>query len=786
MIQNIMILEEDNPFGLVGREEELEDLQDFYDSDQSVILVHGPTGIGKTSLIRQFMKRNIEIEPDNHQTFWFSFPNVRTIEFIFNCLAAHTSKQEFFSLPLAEKVDLLAYVLSIRPCTIIIDNFEQSCGDASGSISPIIPDEEMELLKSLFIKMNGGESKFILISSEHPAFFDFDDDLDFYEYFIIDPLDSIASQTLAERIFQFYDIHSDVGHKDIERLLKIIDGHPLSMQILLSRLQYQSPEMLIAKYHAHRHTVMQIGNLRSGDYDTHLMALIHLVVSDLPVHVNYILPALAFYEGSLETGLLQAVINIYQTSSLGFSASSAVNSMVQELINFLEHNRFIAKYIPGTENYQIMPLLTEYSRRIALRCEPQNIKNDWAGAFVHVVARLASNLKGMDNFGKQLWYHFNNATFHRAYEEACKHQMHDHSGVLLQIIAAFARVNRNYAKAERCFTELVGIHHALEDPQMKGITLFQLAHIAEDQRQFKKAQIWLQKALSIFEDSNRDYEAASVRHQLGRIAHQKGDLELARLWLKQALNTFNKIEASYEAADISLQLGRINHEQNNLKQAEKWYQRAIDIFEIYEDEYRSATIYQQLGNIANDKRDFDISEQWFNKAIKIYEKLGMDRNLISIYQKTAQAAQSQRNFKAAEKWYAKVFGLIKDENKSDHLALLYKSIGKMAQEQGEYSRAEKLYQISHSIYEQQADTEDSFLADLFFEMSILDGLKGEFENSGRNIIKSIMSLNLLKSNDEIECRINNFKLSYWQAPVEEKIRLRKYWEENVGEFPIKE
>lgn len=782
-----MLLEDDNPFGLVGRENELKDLQDFYDSDQSVILIHGPTGIGKTSLVRQFMKQNSTKEPDNHHTFWFSFPNVRTIEFIFNCLAAHASQHEFFSLPLDEKVDILAYALSIEPCTIILDNFEQAaCGTSSGYMSPIIPDEELDLLKTLFIKMGGGESKFILISSEPPEVFDFDEELDFYDYFPLAPLDTLASEALAETIFQFHDINIDMGQKDIDRLQRIAGGHPLSMQILYSRLQYQSPEILISKYHAHRHKVIQIGDLASADYDTHLMALMHLVVSDLPSHINSILPALAFYEGSLEACLLQAVINIYHTSVIGFSPDASVYNIVQDFLNFLEHNRLVAKYIPGTENYQIMPLLTEYARRIALTCEPQNIKNDWAGAFVHVIARLASNLKGMDNFGKQLWYHFNNATFHRAYEEACKHQMHDHSGILLQIIAAFARVNRNYAKAERCFTELVGIHQALEDPQMQGIALFQLAHIAEDQRQYDKAELWLQKALSIFEKSNREYESASVRHQLGRIAHQKGDLEVARLWLKKALQTFNKADISYEAADISLQLGRIDYEQKDLNRAEKWYQKAKIIFEIFEDEYRSATIYQQLGNIASDKRDFDISEHWFNKAIKIYEKLGMEQNLIPIYQRTAQAAQSQRHFKTAEKWYAKVFGLIQDGSRPDHLAMLYKCIGKMAQEQGQYSRAEKLYQISHSMYEAQANVDDPFLAELFLEMSIVEGLNGQYEESGRSIIKSIMALNNLKSSEEIQYRINNFKLSYFQAPGEEKKRLREYWEENVGEFPIKE
>ncbi|MBF0452824.1 MAG: ATP-binding protein [Candidatus Magnetomorum sp.] len=787
LIQNIISLEDDNPFGFIGREQELEALENFFDSHRPVILIHGPTGIGKTTLVRNFMKIRADHTPENHQIFWFSFPNVRTVEFIFNCLAAAYSLQNnFFSLPLDEKVHMLAYILSLHSCTIIIDNFEQATGNISNYLTPIIPDEEMEILESLFTKIQGGSSKFLLISADEDEDIDFDQSADYYTCLPINPLDKKASHTLTKTILNFHDIHVDLKQKDMMRLITIAGGHPLSMKILYSRLLYQSPELLIAKYHYYRHTVIQIGDLTSADYMTHQMTLIHLIISELPYHLTRMVPSLTFYEGSIELDLLYAVINIYHTSVVGFFSNEMIRGMVKDLITFLEHNHLIAKYIPGTENYQIMPLFTEYSRRIAMNCEPQNVKNDWAGAFVHVVARLASNLKTMDNFGKQLWYHFNNATFHQAYEEACNHQMYDHSGILLQIIAAFARLNRNYAKAERCFIELVGIHQALNDLQMQGITLFQLAHIADDQGQYEKAQIYLQKALTIFENANREYESASVYHQLGRIAHQTGDSDIAQRWLKKALKIFNKSDFSYEAADISLHLARIGYEQKDLNRAEKWYQKAIDTFKFYGDEYRTATIYQQLGIIANDRRNFDTSENWFHKARKIYEKLGLDQNLATIYQNTAQAAHAQRDFKTAEKWYAKTFGIIKDTNNMNDLALLYRNIGKMAQDQGNYTRADELYQISQSIYETLSDEDEASFSELLFERGILKGLKGQFEASGKYTIKSILALKRLNLDEEVQYRINNFKLSYWQAPTDEKNRLRDYWEEHMGEFPINE
>jgi tetratricopeptide (TPR) repeat protein/GTPase SAR1 family protein len=785
MIQNVLIFEDTTLSNLVGRQQEMTELEGFYYSEQPVIVVQGPTGIGKTSLVRNFIRQLAEQEKQSHQIFWFSLPNIRTIEFILNSIAAHSNQKDFFNATLAQKIEMTSDILSMNHHTIIIDNYEKATGEMSEFMDPIFPDEELEMLDELFCIMNGLISKFILISAERDESFYFDRDPEIFNFFPIKPLDQESSTKVAKQILQSYDIQIDFNQKDMQRLMHIINGHPLSMQLFLPRLQYQTAESLIARYHAHRHYVMRIGDLTSTEFRTHLMALIDLVVSDLPDNMHYLLPPLGLYDGSIETDLFQSIINIYQSSIIGITAEKVVKKLVKDLISFFEHNHLISKYIPGTENYLVVPVLTEYLRRISMSCEPENVCNDWAGAFVHVIARLAANMKSMDSFSKQIWCYFNNATFHRAYDEARKQSMYDHSGILMQIIAALARVNRNYFKAERSFVELVAIHQALEDPQMQGITLFQLAHIAEEQREFKRAKLWLQKALDIFEKSNREFETASVQHQLGRVLHETGNSDVAEQWLKLAFNTFTRGGESYEAADISRQLGKIGYEQKDLTRAEQWYERAMEIFELYGDEYRAATIYQQLGIIATDRKNYDISERWFHKAIKVYEKMGMTHHLISIYQNAAQAAQAHGEYESAEMYYARTFAMVKDSDPYT-VAILYKGLGKISQIRGQYDMASRYYQMSRAIFDRMDNKIDPVYGELLFDISILEGLKGRFEISGKYLIQSIKTMNQTgKNNEDIQFRVNNFKLSYLQAHDEEKKRLREYWEKHMGTFPIK-
>jgi tetratricopeptide (TPR) repeat protein len=673
----------------------------------------------------------------------------------------------------------------MKPHTIIIDNYEKATGSMSDYLDPVFPDEEMKLLEELFYNITGVISKFILISAEPEKLFYFERDPEVFTFCSVKPLDKSSSKKVAQKILQSYDIQIDIEQNDMQRLMQIIDGHPLSMQILLPRLQYQRPDSLIATYNSHRHHVMRIGNTKSKEFRTHLMALMDLVVSDIPANLHYILPPLSLYEGSIETDLYQSIINVYQSSTMGLTVESVVKKMVSDLISFFEHNHLISKYIPGTDNYVVIPIFTEYLRRISMSCEPQNVCNDWSGAFVHVLARLAANMKSLDSFSKQIWCYFNNATFHKAYDEACKQSMYDHSGILLQIIASLARANRNYSKAERCFVELVAIHQALEDPQMQGMTLFQLAHIAEEQREFHRAKLWLQKALDIFEKYNREFETASVQHQLGRVLHETGNSDVAEQWLKLAFKTFTRGGESYEAGDISRQLGRIGYEKKDLQRAEKWYERAMDIFELYGDEYRAATIYQQLGVIATDRRQFDISKQWFQKAMKIYEKMGLTHNLISIYQKAAQAAQAEGEYESAEMYYARSFAMIGNSDPQT-VAVLYKGLGRMFQNRGKYDQATKFYHMSRTIYDHLDDKKNPDYGELLFDISLLEGLKGRFERSGKYLIQSLKALNQTDiNNQETQFRVNNFKLSYLQAQDDEKKRLREYWEKHMGKFPIK-
>jgi len=785
MIQNLLLFEDATSSSLVGRQQEIKQLEGYFYAEQPVIMVQGPTGIGKTALVRSFIKQLTAKETQYHHIFWFSLPNIRTIEFILNSIAAHSPKKDYFNANINQKISSMSYILSMKPHTIIIDNFEKATGSMSEFLDPVFPDEEMKLLQKLFYGINGVISKFILISSEPDDLFYFDRDPDIFSFFKVKALNQSSSHQLAKKILQQYDIQIDINQKEMQRLMQIINGHPLSLQLFLPRLQYQSPESLISRYYSHRQYVMRIGNTTSQEFRTHLMAMMDLVVSDLPANMHYLLPPLSLYDGSVETDLFRSIINIYQSSVMGITAETVVRKMVNDLISFFEHNHLISKYIPGTENYLVVPILTEYLRRISMSCEPENVSNDWSGAFVHVIARLAANMKSMDSFSKQIWCYFNDATFHRAYDEARKQSMYDHSGILMQIIAALARVNRNYFKAERSFVELVAIHKALEDLQMQGITLFQLAHIAEEQGEYQRAKLWLQRALDIFEKSNRVFETASVQHQLGRVLHETGDPDVAQQWLKMAFNTFTRDGDSYEAADISWQLGRIGYEKKDLKQAEKWYERAMEIFELYGDEYRAASIYQQMGVIATDRRDFDISEHWFNKAMEIYEKMGMTHNLISIYQKAAYAAQARGKFKTAEMYYARTFAMIGNSDPYT-VAKLYKGLGKMSQNRGKYDHASKYYQLSQAIFDRLDNKSDPVYGELLFDLSILEGLKGRFEKSGKYLIQSLITLNQKDMNDEeTQFRVNNFRLSYLQAQDDEKKRLREYWEKNMGSFPIK-
>jgi tetratricopeptide (TPR) repeat protein len=188
-----------------------------------------------------------------------------------------------------------------------------------------------------------------------------------------------------------------------------------------------------------------------------------------------------------------------------------------------------------------------------------------------------------------------------------------------------AQERHELARAEAAYRSILDYLLSLDDPALESkvaVGYHQLGMIAEERAQFDPAEAWYRQALEIEERLGLERDAASDYHQLGMIAQERGQFEQAEAWYRQALEIFERLGLERYAALDYHQLGRIAQEWGQLDQAEAWYRQALEIYERLGLERDAASDYHQLGNVAYLRQQFDRAEAWYRQALEIFERLG--------------------------------------------------------------------------------------------------------------------------------------------------------------------
>ena len=217
-----------------GRKEELQEMKRWWRSSKKIIMVTGMRGIGKTSLVAEFIK-------DVDEIFWYSINENTTPDSLLKELKLHISRPIDETQKIMEGGDKEIYELSsaISETLIVLDDLQK----ASGHLMEFI----QILIKA--VKMGG---KMILISSFVP------EGMEDIKIIRIGPLDKDSFIKLANKR----------GFRNAERLYEISEGNP--SLLLLSDLRDEGGDYfkaLISSYSASELSIMEVGALYDEPMD---------------------------------------------------------------------------------------------------------------------------------------------------------------------------------------------------------------------------------------------------------------------------------------------------------------------------------------------------------------------------------------------------------------------------------------------------------------------------------------------------------------------------------------
>ena len=247
--------------------------------------------------------------------------------------------------------------------------------------------------------------------------------------------------------------------------------------------------------------------------------------------------------------------------------------------------------------------------------------------------------------------------------------------------------------AERTYREMLAMlqAHPVSPPQQANLAVVysSLGMIARMRGRLDEAADWATQALAIRKKRGDRPRMAASYHLLGMIARDQGLPDKATYWHKRSLTITEKLGDRPGMAASYHELGMAAQDQGRLNAAADWYARSLAIEKELGNQRGMAASYHQLGIAAYVRGRLDEAADWYTRSLAISEKLGDQRGVAGSYHELGTVAQDQGRLDAAADWYARSLSIKVGLDDRLGMALTYSQLGLLAEEQGTNDEALK-------------------------------------------------------------------------------------------------
>jgi tetratricopeptide (TPR) repeat protein len=270
----------------------------------------------------------------------------------------------------------------------------------------------------------------------------------------------------------------------------------------------------------------------------------------------------------------------------------------------------------------------------------------------------------------------------------------DFAGTLWRfVVGAAAKRALNAGRLAEAFQAYDTIRGQLEiakDPAFLShlaSTYHLLGSVAKDRGDLLAAESWYQKSLEINEVLGNQSVIVMTYHQLEIVAQYRGDLAAAESWYRQSLAITEALGDRPGLAISYHQLGMVVQLRGDLAAAESWYRRSLEILEALGNRPHMAASYQQLGMVVQLRGDLAAAESWYRQSLAIKEALGDRPGLATSYHQLGMVAQDRGDLAAADSWYRQSLAILESLGNQPHLALSYAQLGLLCEARGDQPAA---------------------------------------------------------------------------------------------------
>jgi tetratricopeptide (TPR) repeat protein len=224
------------------------------------------------------------------------------------------------------------------------------------------------------------------------------------------------------------------------------------------------------------------------------------------------------------------------------------------------------------------------------------------------------------------------------------------------------------------------------------IAYHQLAMVEQSRGRLDVAEEWYERSLIISEELGDRRGLANIYHQLGVVAQLRGRLDVAQEWYEKCLSLREELGDQQGVAKAYHQLGMVEQDRGHVEPAQDWYRKALRIAEALADRPAMGRTYHQLGRVAQALGEQLNAQGWYQKSLAIAEELGNLPGMADSYHELGVVEQSLGRLAPALAWYEKALTI--REELGDRAGMLrgYLQLGMVERDLGRLSEADAWYQ----------------------------------------------------------------------------------------------
>ncbi len=659
-------------YGFIGRDLEILKIERAL-FRHNILLLQGMGGTGKTTLLN-YLRSWWQTTNFAPEIFYFGYDEQAwTLTQILFDIGKRVYKKfefaNFQAMNLTAKMQKLLAKLRSESHVLILDNLESVTGQALAIQNTLASDEQKQL-QDFLTRLVGGETRVILGSRSDESWLQGAFKQNIYQ---LRGLDAQARTELSNKILE-----RNVGderkigkireEEDFQKLMKVLAGYPLAMEVVLANLKSLSSQEILAKLAA-----ADI-NLDTGSEDKtqSILKCVEYSHSNLSADAQKLLLCLAPFSGFIDRSdipnyakQLQKLepFQEYDFDKFDEAIQEAINWGLLSLINediprllqiqpvfpfFLKaklaesdaatrkalREGFKNHYIGLARSYnRYMESKEPQERQIGIffcRLEYENLYNALQiclekqetidiffclHKYFELINDIPSSLK-LSEFvcNAQIAYPPEIRTGEIGWEIL----------MALDRLAAGYLQTQNYPQAKESYLRVIELSQQLQGVEATQIksglasTYHQLGMVAQDLRQYDQARDYYQQALEIKIEFGDRYSCASTYHQLGNVAQELRQYDQARDYYQQALEIKIEFGDRYSCASTYHQLGNVAQELRQYDQARDYYQQALEIKIEFGDRYSCASTYGQLGLLAQAEENYAEARANLQTALEIY------------------------------------------------------------------------------------------------------------------------------------------------------------------------